>query len=825
MTRSSIVLLGVAGTSAAMLLAGFLFLRHLVVKSFPASSGSVASEVVSAPVKIYRDPYGIPHVFSSGRADLLAAAGYVHAQDRLWQMDLLRRAGDGRLSEIFGRKTLEVDMMFRVIGIGRIAGEMEAALSAESREALEAYAAGVNALIASQRGRYPAEFDMLGYEPEPWTPRHSLIAARLIAWELALSWWTDFTYGAAAARVSEEMLREILPVWPDSVRVTVPSGPRRARSAGARETQAEARPVGRPADLPPILQAALEYRRLFGGGGASGGSNGWAVSGSRSEAGLPLLANDPHLAMPQPSRWYLMHLSWDDGDVSGATIPGLPAVVIGHNRALAWGLTSAMIDDLDFFEERPDSARENHYLHAGRSLPMDLRSETIRLGADDSVTITVRSTVHGPVVNDVHPLTRGDSLRPAPGPLAMRWTGAEASDDLSGFLLMNAARGIREFEEGLSRLTAPAQAVVYADTAGNIAFWTAGRVPIREGRHHPMLPRPGWTGDAEWRGFVPFADLPRLANPPEGTIALANQKIADDSYPWHLSSLWEPPSRISRIRELLQGAPQFTADDFKRLQQDITSPFAREITGLLLSVTAPAAASDSSLAAAADYLRNWDYRFAVNDVATTIFNAFYVRLLENIYRDELGPEVFRTFQEFGALPNRVTARLLATPDSPWFDDRGTPERETRDDILLASLRSALDTLRASMGAVMKEWRWGTAHTVTFRHPFGERALLRRVFDVGPFEAPGGGTTISKTEYRSYEPYAVRVGPSMRQVIDLARPMEGFFVITGGQSGQAFHDHYEDQTPLWLNGGYVRVTMDPEEITGAGWDRLVLEPAR
>lgn len=814
MNRASVVILGIAGTLVVSAIAAFLFFRHLVVRSYPETSGALPAPGLASPVEVHRDQFGVPHLFAENDGDLRFAAGYVHAQDRLWQMDLVRRAGEGRLSELFGAKTVAMDRMFRTIGIGRIAGAIEERLSPESKQALEAYAAGVNACIAARRGSYPAEFDLLGYEPEPWTVRHSLVVARLIAWELALAWWTDLTYAGIAARVPAGMLEEILPGYPDSVRVTVPSGGRQARADAA---------VAAPVEAAEFMEGAIAYREMFGGGPVGGGSNAWAVNAARSENGYPLLANDPHLAMPQPSRWYLMHLSSGGNDVSGVTIPGLPVVVIGHNRSVAWGFTNAMLDDADFYVEKPDTARPGHYLHGGKPVAFGSRTETISVRDADSLEFVVRTTLHGPVVNDAHPATSGDSGWRAPAPLAMRWTGAEPSDELRGFLAMNRARDAAEFERGLADLTVPGQAVVYADTSGTIAYWTTGRVPVRPRSADPMLPLPGWTGDAEWLGFLPFRDLPRLSNPADGMIACANQRISDD--PRYFSALWEPPSRIQRIREMLLAAPQFTADDFKRMQQDVVSPHARELSGLLMRTAAAGPQADTVANAALDYLRNWDFRFAAGDVATTIFNEFYVRLLRNIYLDEMGPGLFRNFQEFGAIPNRVTAGLLASDSSLWFDDTATPGRESRDDIVLKSFSEALDSLRASMGPVMKEWRWGRVHEVTFRHPFGAREPLDRVFDVGPFETSGGGTTVNKTEYRTSDPYGVRVGPSMRQVIDLGRPLEGYFVLTGGQSGQAFHEHYSDQAPLWLNGGYIRMTMDPAEVRSSSWDRLVLEPAR
>jgi len=810
LTRTSRVVLGISGTLITVLVVALFFFRHLLVQSFPATSGTVTVAGTGAPVEVYRDGYGIPHISAGNTRDLMFAAGYVHAQDRLWQMDLMRRAGEGRLSELFGKRTLPLDMMFRMLNLPAVAGSIEENLHRESREALQSYADGVNAFIESHHGAYPAEFDMLDYSPRRWEVRHSLLATRLIAWELALAWWTDITYGAISGRVSIAKLNELFPDWPDSVRVTVPTG-RKAQPDSYRRT------------FSTLLDAAGDYRGEFGFGAPGGGSNAWAVNATRSESGYPVLANDPHLAMPQPSRWYLMHLSAPGLNVSGVTVPGLPVVVIGHNDAVAWGFTNAMLDDLDFYVEMPDSANPNNVMFRGTPVPMDVRTEVIYFGADDSIEVSFRSTIHGPVVNDVHPVLRRDTAGMSP-PVSMRWTGFDVSDEVYGFLRINAAADPSAFAEGLSYLTVPGQAVVYGDTSGNIAYWTTGKVPLR-GKQHPMLPLPGWTGDAEWKGYLDFQSLPRLLNPPDGVIACANQKLSDDGYRWYLSTLWGPPSRILRIRELLQGAAQFTADDFKRMQQDVTSPYARETTRLLLSVFAAMPGTDSTRAVALDYLRNWDFRFAAGDITTTIFNEFYVKLLENIYCDEMGDSLFNSFTQFGAIPNRVTSALLASDSSLWFDDVRTPGRETRADILVKSLDDALDALTRKMGTVMKEWRWGNLHTVTFRHPFGSRSPLERIFNVGPFPVAGGLTTINKTEYADSDPYAVRVGASMRQVVDLARPSEGYFVITGGQSGQPLHEHYDDQTPLWLNGGYIRVSADWDEIRSAPWDRLTLEPAR
>src|SRR5689334_17948259 len=560
MSKFAKVTLGTAFALIVTLGAGALFLRHLVVKSFPVTEGELAVPGLHSPVEVVRDEYGVPHIRASDEHDLMEAAGYVHAQDRLWQMDIIRRAGEGRLSEVLGKPTLDYDRLFRTLNLRAVADSIRARLHPETERALEAYADGVNAFIAGNRGRYPVEFDMLNYTPEPWTPEESILAGRLIAWELNLAWWTDMTYGEIAARVDAKKFAEIIPGYPDTI----------APAAGS---PAAAAPGKRIAGADGMLRIARSYRDFFGLGSLEAGSNAWAVGPAKSLSGKPLLANDPHLAMPAPSRWYEIHLSAPGWNVAGVTIPGAPFVIIGHNDSLAWGLTNAMLDDADFYVEHVDSA--GTYAFEGARLPLRLREEKILIGRADSTTITVRSTIHGPIVSDVHPShlhaepdsTRHDSAA-APSPIAMRWTGFDPSEELYGFYLMNKASGVRSFERGLREIGVPGQSVVYADVEGNIAVWTTGRVPIR-GKGLPMIPQPGWTGESEWKGYVPFDQLPHSLNPREGFVASANQRLAGKESPYYYSTLWEPPSRIIRIRQLLASAEKFSPADFRQFQQDV----------------------------------------------------------------------------------------------------------------------------------------------------------------------------------------------------------------------------------------------------------------
>jgi penicillin amidase len=802
------IVIGVGVTLLVIIVAGLVFLRFLVTKSYPVTAGSLTVRGLHSPVEVFRDEHGVPHLRAADEHDLMIGAGYVHAQDRLWQMDVMRRAGEGRLSEIMGEPTVRYDLLFRTINLRAVADSIQAHLHPETIRILEAYAEGVNDFIDDHKGKYPIEFDMLNYEPEHWTVAHSILAARLMAWDLNLAWWTDLTYGEIAETVAPEKFRELIPAWPDSVPPTVPL----PAPAG----------IGRRlGSLHAMLEAGRSYRDFFGLGSLEAGSNAWVVDSSKSQSGKPLLANDPHIALPSPSRWYEIHLSAPGWNVAGVSIPGTPLVIIGHNDRVAWGLTNAMIDDADFFVERVDSAHPGRYLTPKGSLPLTLREETIYIKPADSLIATIRTTRHGPVINDVHPshLHVVDSLRHRDPLVAMSWTGFEVSDEMFGFYQMDKAANRKEFEEGVKEITVPAQSVLYGDVDGNIAYWTAGRVPIRHGM--PMLPQPGWTGEADWKGFVPFEQLPHRANPPEGFLACANQKIADEHY--YLSTLWEPPSRIIRIRQLLQSAEKFSAVDFQQFQQDVSSPYAHEMVHLLMAAYDSASAPAPEIREALNYLRNWDDRFTQGDIATTLFNAYFTKLLHRIYEDEMGKEVFNDFVFFGAIAYRVTEQLLSADSSAWFDDITTPQRETRDEIIRQSLSDAVGELRSALGPEMKNWRWGSVHTVTFHHLFGSRPPLGKIFDIGPFPVSGGGTTVAKTEYRMTLPYATSVGPSMRQVVDLATPESSFLVITSGESGQPLNEHYDDQTSLWLNGGYLQVPTDWDVIERAKWNRLTLRP--
>ncbi|MBA4311853.1 MAG: hypothetical protein C0417_04390 [Chlorobiaceae bacterium] len=804
MPNAKKILIGIAFTLLIALIAISIFLYHLVTKSFPETSRSIAVSGLKGDVSIYRDEYGVPHVSAVDEHDLMFATGYVHAQDRLWQMDMFRRVGQGRLSEILDTATVKFDKLFRTLGIANTAESLYVHLHPTSRRLLDDYAEGVNQFIVTHKGKYPIEFDMLNYEPEEWKPQHSLIVSRILAWELNFAWWVDLTYGEIVSMVPPEKFKELLST---------------DEQYGAQITETKLEQN----TMHDFLSLVRSYRDYFQMGSFSSGSNAWVIDSSKSLSGKPILANDPHLLISLPAKWYEMHLTAPGWNVAGVSIPGIPLIVVGQNDSIAWGFTNAMLDDCDFYIEQIDSAKHPSYRFKGNSLPVKMREEVIYIGKSDSVAINVLSTHHGPIVSNIHPSTihiKNDSTT-AKKNVSLRWTGFEMSDEILGFYRLNKSANSVQFEEGLKQLTVPGQCAMYADVRGNIGWWAAGRVPIR-GKHSAALPLDGTTGEDEWVEYIPFEKLPKIWNPAEGFIVSANQPLAGKSYPYYLSTLWEPRHRYERIRELL-GLGKISAQDFQQFQQDVETGYGKMLAGHIIRAFSNDSSTNDYIKQAIIYLRNWNNRATTSDIATTIVNVFFVNLLQNTFEDELGADVLDDFKYSLTPAYRVTEKLLTNENSQWFDDVKTDTVESRDVIIRKSFQNAIDELLLSLGSEMKMWQWGKVHTAIFEHPFGKRKPLDKVFNVGPFPAGGSEQTINKGAFRLNGSYQVFGSPSMRQIVDFAQPNSAYRVLTLGQSGQPLHTHYDDQVSLWLNGGYRQTTIDWNLIEQKGWRKLVLKP--
>lgn len=779
----------------------FFVLQYLVTKSFSQTEGEITASSLNRPVKIYRDEYGVPHIFADTEYDLFFAQGYVHAQDRLWQMDLSRRAGEGRLSEILGTPTIKFDKMLKTIGFASIARSIEQYLHPKSKEVLRAYTDGINEFIRTHKGKYPIEFDMLNYEPEEWKPVHSLMIARLMAWELNISWHVDVVLGELIAVLGEEKASLIFPTYPEN-------GPVIVRQAFDRS------------QLTPVRQLSAlhnEFREFYGTTGTHIGSNSWAVAPGKSASGKAMLANDPHLGLSLPAKWYEIHLSAGELNVAGVSLPGTPMVIIGHNMKVAWGLTNVMADDADFYFEKKDSLNGETYAFKNEWLPFEILQDTIVVRDSAEVPFVIKKTLHGPVINDIYSLKSFSSS----DCITMKWTGFEISDELYALYQINRSRDWQSFLNGVKEFTVPGQNFVYADAAGNIGYHPGVRLPKRK-EQNPTMPFIGWTGEYEWEGFIPFEELPSLYNPPEGFIATANNKTTN-SVKYHIANLWEPPSRIQRIREVLQSKEQLDVSDFKRLQNDNYSHFAREVTPYILAAYGNSPVQNQEMETALNYFRNWNYTLSKDDVPTTVFEVFFNHLIKNIYRDEMGEELFRQYIYLANIPYRVTLSLLRDSATVWFDDAGTPAVESKEDIIRRSLTESIDYLKEHLGGKMKEWQWGKLHTLTLKHPFGDIEVLSSIVNIGPIAVSGSGTSVNNGEYRFTNPYAMILGPSMRSIVDFSNVNNALSVLPSGQSGQPLHDHYSDQTPMWTNGEYHSLPLDEDAVATISKKILYLKP--
>jgi penicillin amidase len=793
------LLLG-AGVIAA---GGYAYLR----RSLPETEGTVRIPGLNAPVEILRDANGVPHIFARSANDTYFALGFVHAQDRLWQMEIDRRIAAGRLAELLGAKALDADRFLRTLGARRAAEANLEHLDAATRRTLEAYAAGVNAFIATNPV-LPPEFWILRDGFEPWTPADSIAWTKMMAWDLGGNWRNELLRMRLARTLSNERIAQFLPPYPGDPPPKLPDLHALYASLGA--------------DAPRLADEGLRLAALLPSFQADGvGSNNWVVSGAHSATGKPLLANDPHLGLTAPPVWYFAQLDAPGLHVIGATLPGVPGVLLGRNRRIAWGFTNTGPDVQDLYIEK--LAGDDRYLAPDGPRPFQRLEETIKVRGEPDQKLTVRITRHGPVVSEALASARG--LAPHGYVLALAWT-ALAEDDASvrALLELGHAHDWPSFLAAGRDFGAPQQNVVYADVDGNIGFVAAGRVPVRRPDNDlkGLAPAPGWLAKYDWTGFIPFDELPQSLNPPSGEIVTANNKIVPPGYRRWITSGWQPPYRAERIDALLARVPEHSVASFERVQADIVSLPARELLPKMLSAKPRSPGAAQALA----LLGRWDGTMAANRPEPLLFIAWWRALTRALYADELG-DAFRA----NWLPRPVfVAEVLDDKDgaAAWCDDVHTPAVETCGEILSASLEAALADLRKRYGDDMTAWRWGAAHDALHEHrPLGRVPWLARWFDIR-VPSPGGPFTVDvgRGDFAvSDEPYANRHAPSLRAIYDLADLDHSLYIHSGGQSGNPLSPDYRGFTGRWVRNEYIPMISDRARLEAGGVRRLTLQPAR
>jgi penicillin amidase len=740
----------------------YLYLRS----ALPQTEGRIVLTGPEAEIRIERDANGIPLISAQDDNDAAFGLGFVHAQDRLFQMELQRRYGAGRLSEIFGEKALAADRMMRVLGLYRAAEAEIPYLSAEMNRALAAYAAGVNAFLGSRRGALPPEFLLLGFAPEAWRPADTLVWGKLMALQLGGNYRGELLRARMARTISPADLAVLYPEYPKDAPTTL----------------AEMAPIYRRLALDHLNVA------LPAAAGPHYASNNWVVDGAHSASGKPLLANDPHLAFSAPGFWYLARLKTPQHDIAGGTVAGAPFVVVGHNERIAWGFTTTTADVEDLFIEKIDPADPGRYLTPQGSRPFTSRHETIGVKGAAPVEITIRETRHGPVLSDVLPAGAAD-----PGfVLALAATFSMPEDRSAEAIWdINRAADWTGFRSALEKFVGPMQNIIYADTDGTIGFIAPGRVPIR-GRGDGWLPVPGWTGEYDWRGFVPFSALPSAENPPSGRFVSANNKIVPESYPYFLSRDWDLPNRAERIEALLAAMPVQTPQASAAIEADTLSLMAQKLVPLMTRIVGRGEGERGQ--AAIELLQRWDCHMDREKVEPLLFTAWLREFSHAVLFGRFGEAV----SDYWDLRPRVMEAVL-TEHPDWCGDPKRPGEESCARRLGEALDAALTRLRRTYDEDIKEWRWGRAHVAVFANPVFSRIPVLRDWFAVSIPTAGSYDTLNRgpsTIRDDESPFEQRYGAGLRIITDLASPSNARVITTPGQSGNPLSGHFADLLGRW-----------------------------
>jgi len=779
---------------------------------------------LQSEVTVVWDGSGTVHLHGESWEDLLRAQGWFHARDRLWQMEGARLAGQGRLAELIGSPALGADRVLRTLDLVKAASDQVARLPERSRRLIQHYVDGVNEYLDSDEYRPPPELFLLGWSPERWTIESSALITVLLSLSLSSNWAQEAVVASLEAGFDAADVALLLP---DSVEgpyiIDYPK-------TGSSEDQNNTRAVTSFVDGHSAGITSEQWSQLAGGirlfrdllnFGDSGGSNSWAVSGVHTGTGKPLLANDPHLAIQIPWMFLSTGLHVGDRHLVGIGMPGLPLIMNGRSSTFAWALTNSMADTQDLYIERPVEGNPDRYWFKGETYPFSVRREILEVRWGKPEVVEVRSTLHGPIINDVlldmlhaeQALSRLEGERGIAGdgrvrpddvegwlegspPIALRWSTLETGDELHSLISLLDVENWGGLRDAFATFGSPGQNVIYADTSGFIGYQFTGRVPVRHG-WDGSRPVPGWTGDYEWQGYIPFDRLPRLENPEQGWLVTANNRpVAPGTGPF-LSRWWIPPHRARRIGELLAESEHHTLETFENIQRDLRSEGAMEIVADLAGVQALSSAGGQAMAV----LREWDGRIDLKG-AGALYEAFVTGFFPGLLEDELGSNGLLDYLVLlelydGRYP--VIRKMLQHPDSPWWDDVDTEDREGRDVIVDRILRSAFEEITSEYGPDPHGWQWGRRHSLLMRHPFGYLWPFRGLFNRGPFEIAGDNDTIYNSHFLLSDPYATQVVAAWRHIADLSWPPRARQIMSSGNSGHFLAPSYDDQIEEWLAG--------------------------
>jgi penicillin amidase len=810
-----------------------------VQRSFPQLSGELEVAGLDGDVTVQRDSAGIPTIEADDAHDLFMAQGFVHAQDRFWEMDFRRHVTSGRLSELFGESQVGTDTFVRTLGWRAVAEEEVAMLDEQTLGWYQAYADGVNAYLGQRSGAdLSLEYAVLGlqnpgYKPEKWTPADSVAWLKAMAWDLRSNLEDEIDRALLATTLTTEQVAQVYPPYPYAENPTIlpsaapPPAPASVGSATPLPTVTD----GTVDSLLQLKDVLKKMPELLGRAGPDIGSNSWVVSGLHSASGKPLLANDPHLGPALPSVWYQMGLRCSTVSeecpfsVGGFSFSGMPGIIIGHNERIAWGFTNLGPDVADLYLEK---VSDDTVELDGAQVPLTVRKETVKVAGGEDVPIRIRSTSRGPLVTGIsgefgdiaadYPATV--ALPEGSYELSLQWTALTPGRTPGAIFAVNRASDWASFRAGATLFEVPSQNLVYADVDGNIGYQAPGLIPIRRSGDG-TVPQPGWSTSTGWDGYVAFDSLPSMYNPPSGYIVTANNAVAAEGTTPLLTKDWDAGYRASRIVELIDGAiasgTKFTADDMSKIQADNANAIARRIAPFITEL-----APSGNARLGKQFLEGWDFEDNAGSAQSAYFNVFWRNLLENTFAPKL-PDALPPAG--GSQWFQVVGALLDEPESEWWAGPGD-NIETRDDALMLALGEAWTEAVELMGSDPDDWSWGKLHTLTIRNAsFGESGVapIEMLFNRGPYEVAGGSSVVNAVGWYAPDGYAVDWVPSMRQVVDLADLDSSTWVNLTGASGHAFHANYVDQTPLWQKHETRAWPFSPDAVAKATIDTLTLVP--
>ncbi len=805
---------GVAGIAGAAYGAYYAFTH----RPLPKTKGKLRLQGLHEPVEILTDKYGAPHIYAHNEDDLYFAQGYMHAQERLWQMEVNRRVGSGRLAEIFGPIAIETDRFCRRLGMHRASVEEEKRLPARSRRVLEAYAQGVNTFLENNAHRLPVEFTLLSFKPTPWSPVDTIQWSKMMGWNLGGNWETELIRARIVSKIGPERAAQLESGYDAQHPLIVPSG------------------VAYQGVNLGLLEQYEQLKELSGLG-MFGGSNNWVLDGTMTATGAPILCNDPHLGQAAPSIWYECHLVSGDIDVIGASFPGSPGIVIGHNQHIAWGVTNAVSDVQDLYIEKFNPHNPHQYEFQGQWENATVIREEIRVkGQKEPLVEEVLITRHGPILTSM-PQHRDSTSQNGTGteqelPLALRWVGLEQSNIISSIQQINRATNWQEFREALRDWDVPAQNVVYADKEGNIGYIMAGAIPVRA-KGQALLPSPGWTGEYEWTGLIPFDELPQSFNPEQHFIVTANNRVIDDSYPYYITNEWLNGYRAQRITNLLTTKKNLTAADMARIQADQYALPAVEIVPHILAISTTTPLEK----AAQDTLRSWDFVLAPKSAGAAIYTTFLRRLeflvlsaalgddetLLQVYMGK-GSNILASSNGYASRSKPLLIRMLNARDDTWFTTSLIANGPASwKEALDRAFSATVEELRETLDEDVTQWQYGAIHTMTYNHTLGSVKLFAPFFNRGPFPVGGDIDTVNMGASLPNNPKAVITVPSYRQIVTLADLNNSLSGHAPGQSGHPASKHYDDFIQMWRDVAHHPMLVEHDRIEASTQEILHMVP--